>query len=225
MNATLTAREALSFGWNTFKKRPWLFIGAIGIVMLVTMGANLVASIVGGIFGDSIKDIVEPVVSWTVNIFTGIGFTLLYLRAHDAIETTTFRSLWYPKPFWRYLGLSIVMTIALILGFLALIVPGIILALAFSFAAALVVEKDMGPIQALKESMRLTKGHRWMLLRLSLLSLVVNILGLCALIVGVLVTAPVTALAFIHAYRVLGSAAHEDELVEVVPVAPEVAPA
>ncbi len=225
MNSTLTAREALSFGWDTFKKRPWFFVGAVFVVMGAAMGANIIATIVGGIFGDSVKDIVEPVVSWVVNIFSGIGFTMLYLSAHDALSNTTLRTLWYPKPFWRYLGLSIIMTLALILGFLALIVPGIILALAFSFATPLVIEKDMGPVEALKESMCRTKGHRWMLFRLSLLSLALNVLGFCALIVGLLVTAPVTALAFIRAYRVFGAPLEEEVLTEVVPTTSEVTPA
>lgn len=222
MNETLTARAALSFGWETFKKRPWFFVGAFAVVMLASIAVNIAGSIVGSILGEHAKDILDPLVSWTVNIFAGIGFTMLYLSAHDAIAQTTLGTLWYPKPFWRYLGLSIVMTVALILGFLALIIPGIILALAFSFAAPLVVEKDLGPIEALKESMRLTKGHRWMLLRLALLSVLVNILRLCALIVGVLATAPVTALAFIHAYRVLsGTSANSSTTEEVAPTLPK----
>jgi uncharacterized membrane protein len=83
-----------------------------------------------------------------------------------------------------------------------LIVPGVILGLMFLFTTLIVIERELGPIEALSESNCLTRGHKWPLLGFMLLLLLVNLLGLLALVVGLLVSIPVTTLAFVHAYRV-----------------------
>jgi len=51
--------------------------------------------------------------------------------------------------------------VAILLGFVALIIPGIILGLSLSFAMFLVVTDDMGPIEALKASHSLVWGKWW----------------------------------------------------------------
>ena len=61
-------------------------------------------------------------------------------------------------------------------------------------------------MEAIKESWRLTKGHKWSILRLAVLMTLVNVLGFLLLLVGLLVTIPVTMLAFVRAYRVLSGA-------------------
>ena len=104
-------------------------------------------------------------------------------------------------PFWRFLGAHILTVIAVVLGFLVLVVPGIILAIGLSFVPYLVVDRGLGPIEALKESWRITKGHKWQLLLLFLALVGINLLGVLALIVGIFVTVPITMLAFAHAYR------------------------
>jgi uncharacterized membrane protein len=74
----------------------------------------------------------------------------------------------------------------------------------FMLTPFIVIERAFGPIEAMKESHRLTYGHKWKLLGFTLLLLLINLLGALALIVGLLVTIPVSTLAFVHAYRVLG---------------------
>jgi uncharacterized membrane protein len=88
---------------------------------------------------------------------------------------------------------------------LALIIPGIILSMGLAFVPYLVVDRGLGPIEAIKESWRITKGHKWQLLLLFLALLGLNLLGLVALLIGIFVTVPITMLAFAHAYRTLNS--------------------
>jgi uncharacterized membrane protein len=49
-----------------------------------------------------------------------------------------------------------------------LIVPGIIFGLMFMFSTFLVIDRELGPIEALKESNHITHGHKWRLLGFSL---------------------------------------------------------
>jgi uncharacterized membrane protein len=130
--------------------------------------------------------------------------------------------LWNPKPFWHYLLTSIALTIVVVIGFLLLVVPGIILALALSFSLYLVIEKKMNTIAAFKESMRLTRSNRVSLFALGLVLGIINILGAIVFVLPLLVTAPISMLASVHAYRILSGRPHEAEVKEP---APAVAPA
>lgn len=50
---------------------------------------------------------------------------------------------------------------AIFAGFLFGIIPGIVISVAWSFAAVLFVDRDMSALDALHESNRLTYGHKW----------------------------------------------------------------
>jgi uncharacterized membrane protein len=89
------------------------------------------------------------------------------------------------------------------IGLVLLIVPGVIFGLMFMFSTFLVIDRELAPIEALKESNRITYGHKWRLLGFTLVLLLINVLGALALLVGLLVTVPVSSLTFTHAYRVL----------------------
>lgn len=215
MTPAITVRECLSFGWSTFKSRPWFFIAIALVIMVIMVAIGLIEVLFTGALGAEGMKNLDSVVSLIQNVFVSMGTLYVYLRAHDAIESAKLEDLWQPQIFWRYLGVSILSFIAIMLGFILLIVPGIIVAIALSFAGILVVEGGMGPVAALKESARLTKGHRMELFKLALASLGVNILGLLALGVGLLVTVPTTMISFIHAYRAIAGKGSEEELVIV----------
>lgn len=80
------------------------------------------------------------------------------------------------------------------------IVPGIYLALKWSFAELLVIDKGMRPMEALRASSEMTKGIRFKLFLFSLASFVIILVGVLALVVGVFVAGTVIALAGIHLY-------------------------
>lgn len=196
---------ALSFGWKTFKSSPWLFIAVPLVLFAINLAIGLIEGVLTFIFGHEKMELLISLEGIITTVLMGIAITTLYLKAHDSAETTELRDLWNPKPFWRYLGVCVLGSIPVVLGLVLFIVPGVIIALAFSFAGILVVDKGLGPIAALKESVRLTKGHRFELFKLAVTSIALNILGLFALLIGLFVTMPVSQLAFIHAYRTIGA--------------------
>ena len=210
----LTVRECISFGWRTFKARPWLFVGA-GLVLLLV---DVLASAPDQYFNHLSK--VPPHAAWLIIVaglasgiwklveivisnYAAIGTRHFMLKAHDETEAAELRDLIYLHAFWRYLAMSGIYFLCVLIGFVLLIVPGIILAIGWQFAPYLVVEQGAGPIDALKRSWELTRGNRWTLFLLGLALIGLNLLGLCALVVGLLVTLPVTTLAGVHAYRTL----------------------
>jgi uncharacterized membrane protein len=91
-------------------------------------------------------------------------------------------------------------------GFILLIIPGIFFALRLQFTCYLIVDKNLGPVEAVKTSWKITKGNAWNLFFLGILLGLINILGLLCLIVGLFVTVPLTMLATTFVYRKLLSA-------------------
>jgi uncharacterized membrane protein len=200
-----TAGTANRFGWDTFKKRPWDFVGET-IVILFAYG--VVGAITNGVdaeLGASPEDptLIGGLLNLALSTFVGMGVMAFFLAAHDNPEAVDLSVLWHPRPFWKFLGTSILVGLAIGIGFVLLIVPGIIAAVFFMFATVLVIDRDLGPIEAMKESMAIGRGHRWPLLGLIALIALIMLAGVLVLFVGLLVAMPVAGLSFVHAYRVL----------------------
>jgi uncharacterized membrane protein len=198
--------SALRFGWETFKKRPWFFVGSTVVILLASGLIDAFSSGVDAVVGGSAEQpsIVGTVVNLGLGTLLGMGATAFYLAAHDNPEAVDLSALWHPQPFWKYLGASILYALAIVVGLVLLIVPGIMFALMFMFTTFIVIDRGLGPIEAMKESNRITYGHKWTLLGFTLMLVLINLLGVIALVVGLLVSIPVSSLAVAHAYRVLG---------------------
>jgi uncharacterized membrane protein len=208
----LSIGDCIRFGWETFKRRPGILIGAFLLAMIipsvpgmlvphpvVTPGAPLPPP--------TTAQLVATLASIVLGVFITMGATTFALRAHDDVMSVKLADLWNPQPFWRFLGAEILATIIIIVGFILLIVPGIIASLGLGFVPYVVIDRAAGPTDALKESWRITKGNKGRLFLFGLALLGINLLGMLALVVGLLVTIPVTWLAITHAYRTLSAQA------------------
>jgi hypothetical protein len=72
-----------------------------------------------------------------------------------------------------------------VLGFFALIIPGIIVACRLVFVSYIIMDKKVDPIEAVEMSWRLTRGHGWKIFFMGFLSFFIIIFGLIMLIVGI----------------------------------------
>jgi uncharacterized membrane protein len=200
--------DCIRYGWETFKKRPFLLIGALLVCALLPQIPSLfVAHPIPAPGEPPPPPTSGQIVAWLISIVIGIlvsmGATNFLLRAHDDVMSVKFADLWYPDPLWRYLGAYILATLIIIAGFILLIVPGVIAGLGLMFVNFLVIDRGLGPTDAIKESWRLTKGYKWPLFLFSLALLLLNLAGIIALVIGVFVSAPVSWIALAHAYRTI----------------------
>ncbi len=201
----LSTRAFVGFGWETFKKRPWFFVGATVVVLIVyTIAGGIISGIDAALTG-SPKDpsVVGSLLNLAVSTLVNMGVTSFYLKAHDHPDTVELSALWHPQPFWKFLGATLLTGLAIVVGLILLIVPGIILMLMFMFVMFIVIDRGLGPVEAMKESARITRGYKWQLLGFVVVLALINLVGMLALVVGLLVSVPVTSLAFAHAYRAL----------------------
>lgn len=72
------------------------------------------------------------------------------------------------------IGLSILFGIAMVFGLLLLIVPGIILGLTWIVAVPVLVVEKTGVFEAFRRSAQLTKGHRWVILALAIVTYLIT---------------------------------------------------
>lgn len=80
---------------------------------------------------------------------------------------------------------NLLVTALIILGFFALIIPGIILACRLAFVSYIVMDKKLDPIEAVELSWKLTRGHGWQIFFMGISSFFIIIFGLCLMIVGI----------------------------------------
>lgn len=197
----LNKKQTFVYGWESFKRTPGLLIGVtifsglVGIVGTGTSGGvanfNVVISALFFVAFFLIRMIVEAgLIKVALDIIKrgGSRFIELFSGVHYVIS---------------YILASILYSLIILAGLLLLIVPGIIWAVKFQFFGYFVVDKEMGPVEALKNSSRITNGSKINILLLDILMMLLNIAGSLAFGIGLLITIPVTMIAMAHAYKQL----------------------
>lgn len=192
--------DVLKFGWQTFKSRPWFLIGVTLVLFIIPSIPNAFADTTQGI---SLLVFLLNLVGWVLSLLMSIGAIKITLAFVDN-GTSSFRDLFaHAQYLWRYFLASVLYGLIVIGGLILLIVPGIIWALKYQFAVYFIVDKDMAITDAFKRSRAITQGHKWNLFGYAIIQGILNAIGVLALGIGVLITAPVTMLAYAKIYRTL----------------------
>lgn len=193
--------EAINFGWNTVKSNLGFFIGLLIIVLLIS-----IVSVVNELLireNIPILYIIISIASSVLQVVVGMALIKIALRFCDN-EKGKFADLFSCLPlFFNYLFGSILFVLIVFVGMILLIIPGIIWSIKFQFFSYLIIDKGLGPIEALKMSSAITKDAKWDLFLFFLLILAINLLGALALLVGLFVTIPITMVAIAFVYRKL----------------------
>ncbi len=140
-------------------------------------------------------------VSSLVDLFLGLGLARIGLNLVSGKAADVSMLFGEGRKLVPMAAASIMYYAMVIGGLLLLIVPGIYLALRFSQFGPAIVDKDMGAIESLKYSARLTEGNKMNLLGLFVLCFLAVLAGILALLVGLLAALPVVYLAPYVAYR------------------------
>jgi uncharacterized membrane protein len=81
---------------------------------------------------------------------------------------------------------NLLVTAIIGIGLILLVVPGVIFACRLAFVRYLVMDKKMEPVEAVKESWRMTRGHANSIFFMGLLALAIIGAGLICFVVGVI---------------------------------------
>ena len=111
------------------------------------------------------------------------------------------------RNYWNVVLANLLVYIIVSVGFVLLIVPGIIFACKLAFVHYLVVDRKMEVIAAVKESWRLTNGHAWQVFLIGLLAIPTSIAGLLCFGVGIFIAMMWVSLAFASLYHAVSLSA------------------
>lgn len=202
-----SAGEAIGYGWAKLKADPVGLILPIFVVALINGLPNGAFNAVGNTFrANDQQELASAVslVSWLVGLvisayMTGGTLSLLFKAARG--QPYALGDIFSGGKYFGHMFVTLLIyQIASGIGFAFCIIPGVVIALGWSFATLLVVDKELSAVDALKESWRMTTGHKMSLFGFGLLCMLVGLLGFLVLCVGVLPAGVVIALAQVHVY-------------------------
>ncbi|ASO05119.1 DUF975 family protein [Arenibacter algicola] len=201
--ATITG--SYGYGWQqTWKHFLYLFL-----VLIIVGIAESPTSIVRDSDAENspgmiILQILAAVYWLLVFSVVKYGGNLMYLRAirNEKFEISEMFD-GFKKNYINII-LANLLTFAIIgLGFVLLIVPGIILACRLAFVSYLVMDKNMEPVTAIEKSWEMTKGHGWQIFGMGLLIIPIVIGGLLCFIVGIVFSIIWISAAFASMYHAI----------------------
>ncbi len=180
--------------WTLLKANFWPLVGVTLLICVMhavligvdRQGLHLIDTLFSGVIGAG-----------------SLYYTLLKARGQPAELGDAFAG--FTRAFLTLLVIAIVKGLLVTLGVLCLILPGIYLAVAYSFTALVAVDKRLGFWETMELSRRVVTRNWWPVFALCLLAIPVLLVGVLALGVGIFVAIPLIVGAFVYAYEDLFS--------------------
>ncbi len=191
--------EVLAQAWGIFKQHALVLVLAPIIVQVISQVVGFAIQLPMAAVGDSVVllvvlGVVAFVAQMGVAMFFAVGLTRLFVGAARG-ETPEFGVLFSGGDRILPVGLcQLLLGLAVGIGMVLLIVPGIIAALGLMFGLYYCVDRSMGPVESLRTSWDATQGQRGKLFLYGLACVGLVLLGVLACIVGILVAYPLILL-------------------------------
>lgn len=183
--------EAINHGWELTKKNFWFMAGLLLFIMLLSVGSGVI-----------------PPISFLVGIFSSISLLTAALDLSSGKEVGTKDLFKKYHVVLKYLLASVMYGALVLVGLILFIAPGIYFALKYQFYKFIILEREINPLEALRESSRITHGLLWQLFGFFWILIGINVLGMLALGVGLFLSIPTTLFAIVFVYRKLLAEEH-----------------
>lgn len=189
-----SAMDTLSESWIIFKK-DWK---NVYMVALIAFGASFLGGLISGALTGMGLMLVGELISMIIGIMVAMGgiYLMLKIARGQQFELAEVKSLFdEPKRILTFFWGQIVVGVVVAVGFLLLIVPGIMWAIKYCLTPFILVDKQFSVSEAMKLSNESTAGNRMNLFVFWLLVIGMNVLGAIPFGLGLLVTLPMTYIA------------------------------
>jgi uncharacterized membrane protein len=202
-------------GWRQLWKYflELFLIGIIGFVIGIPGGMGGWSKGTGAIFLGILGAVYSILLVSPVNY--GVSFSYLKAARGDRLEIKNMFEAF--QNYWNAVLASLLVTVIVIIGFILLIVPGIIFACKLAFTPYLVVDRKMEVIEAVKGSWNMTNGHAGKVFLIGLLGVPICIAGLICCGIGIILSIMWISMAFASLYYAV-SLSSEASAQEGVPV-------
>jgi len=188
---TVKTGEYIQRGWEIMKQNLGGFIGITLLVFLIAL------------FPTFLPQRLAPLFSFAANVVNGIVYAGLLIVAFKILkrQPTTFNDFF--QGFNNFLPIfltNLLVGLFVVLGFIALILPGIYLAVAYTFAIAFVVGRKFDFWEAMEASRRVVSKNWFSIFAFTLVLALLNFAGAILLGIGLLFTLPLTTCAIAAAF-------------------------
>ncbi|MBA7634469.1 hypothetical protein ES703_42054 [subsurface metagenome] len=223
--------EVLGFGWRTMKDNLGFFVG-VGIILFLISSLGQIFSYVVQQYSGIISPLFALLlllVTSIIEIIVAIGLIKITLSFCDERKPrfSTLFDAW--GCFWKYLVAGFLYILIMMappaacilllifpsaateipyfvpLFFVMAFILAIALSIKFSLCFYFVVDKGLGPINALKASSRTTMDAKWSLFVFGILCSLINLLGTLCFGIGMFATFPIVMVAMALVYRQLSA--------------------
>ncbi len=191
--------EAIRYGWETMKNNIGFFIGLLIVAGIVTIVPRIIQALTEKSL--PVFSILFGILAAVLQMIVSLGLIRIALNFVDNVESRTSDLFSCIPLFFKYLLASILYGLIVMLGLILLIVPGIIWAIKFQFYGYLIVDRNLGPIEALKGSSAVTRGAKGDLFVLGFLLGLINLLGALCLLIGLFATIPTAMVSLAFVFR------------------------
>jgi uncharacterized membrane protein len=198
MTRDFSISEALEFGWRKTRAHSGLLFQILLTIFALDIAYQMVMRVLGG----TLEGFLASLALLLASVVVGTGFMVIVLKLARG-QHTSYKDIVPPaRVVVVYACASLVAAAVILVGFVLLIVPGVYLLLRYSMVKFSAVDGS-GVTQSLRTSALMTQDVKWHLLGFILVIIALNIIGAVLLLVGLLVSVPVTMLAYAHVYQQL----------------------
>lgn len=189
-------------GWNIFKKRPIVSIISLFFPLLLStlLYFGLIFTVEEIESGKLFVWILYYILSSTITI--GMITLLLKITREQAITANDMIAKIH-RVFHVLLG-QVIMQVIIFIGFIFFLIPGILFSVRFVFVGTLIVDTELGIIDAFRTSWHMTRGRFWALFGRSI---VISFLLGCTIVftagIGAIIAAPVGVFIYLSIYDML----------------------
>jgi len=170
-------------GW----RQLWKNFLELLLVLIIAWAVSAAFSIIGTFIDNTVWNFINAVFSIFVSgpLAYGAYYASLHAARGDRVEMSDLFAA-FSRNYLNAVIASVLVAIIVAVGFILLIVPGIIFLCKLAFVPYLVVDKRMDAITAIKTSWNWTNGHAGTIFLMGLLTIPISILGFIALGVGII---------------------------------------
>ena len=194
MNSKFTISEVVKSSWEILKSQIWILLGLLIGYTIVSLILTFVLS-----FSSTLSSIVSAI----INIVFTLGYTRNIFQAMDGEEPQFSAYGQESRKFVKAFAASFLCGVAVVIGLVLLILPGIYLALRLQFVIAIIVDEDAGIIESLQRSWDITKDDVLPLFLVALVAIGITFAGLLLLGIGILIATPLVRIIQLYVYRKL----------------------
>jgi uncharacterized membrane protein len=192
--------EIIRQSWQSFVTHWGVMLGAIGVMLVLNIAFSFATEQVGE---KSIGAVVITLFSIAVSIVVQLGLYRMWLDMVRGKEARIEQMFTEYQAAFRYIGATIIYMVIVAIGFILLIVPGVIFAIKYGYYGYAIVDRNLGVRDSLKLSAKITEGAKWQILGLWVLMVCLIIISIIPLGLGLIVTVPMAMVLSAIVYNTL----------------------